>query len=96
LAGRVKKKDIVIVMGLKLNFILKNTKQIGINQTYQDSSSRTSVLKRNVNDKSNLNKSNSKQIQKSVDKNLVKHRVHLLRSSGGIPNKCSSFSRFSL
>lgn len=70
-------------MGLKLSFVVKNTKQTGINQTFRDSSSRTSVLKKNAMD-------NVKQMplvdKNLVDKNQVHHRVHLLRNSGGTPN----------
>lgn len=74
-------------MGLKLNFIVKNTKQIGINQTFQDSSTRTSVLKKNaIYDK-------SKVPSNQVDRNLVHHRIQLLRNSGSVPKKCSSFTR---
>lgn len=85
--ARVKKKDIVIVMGLKLHFIVNTTKQIGINQTFQDSSARTSALRRNaIYDK-------SKVPSNQVDQNLVHHRIKRLRSSGSIPNKCSRFTR---
>jgi hypothetical protein len=73
-------------MGLRLQFIVKNTKQIGINQTFQDSSARTSALKKNVIYDKKKEKPNQ------VDHNLVNHRVHLLRNSGGIP-KCSRLSR---
>jgi hypothetical protein len=75
-------------MGLKLNFIVKNTKQIGINQTFQDSSTRTSVLKKNAQyDKLKLPSN-------QVDKNLVRHRTQLLRNSGSVPRKCLGSTRF--
>jgi hypothetical protein len=67
-------------MGLKLMFLLRNVKQIGVNQTFQDSSTRTSVLRRNA------SKDDSKKVNKKVvDKNMVHHRVQALRKSGGIP-----------
>jgi hypothetical protein len=87
------KKDIVIVMGLKLNFVVQNTKQIGINQTFQNSSARTSALKRNVTDKREVGK--NPYDHKVVDKNGLQHKVRTLRSSGGIP-KVSRPSRLTL
>jgi len=71
-------------MGLKLSFVVKNTKQTGINQTFRDSSSRTSGLKKNAID--NLKKNQALVDKNLVDKNQVHHRVHLLRNSGGTPN----------
>lgn len=74
----------VIVMGLKLVFLLRNVKQDGVNQTYRDSSTRTSALKRNA------SKDDSKRTNKKVvDVNMTYRRVQALRKSGGIPKKCS-------
>ena len=61
------------------------TKQVGINTTFRDASSRTSALK-----KSSLDTEPKRILHKSlVDKNGTSHRVGLLRRSGGIPKKCS-------
>jgi len=82
-------------MRLNLRFVVKNTKQIGINQTYQDSSSRTSVLRKNATNKTITDKKENPLMEKNhVDKNLLHHKVYSLRSSGGIP-KVSQVSRFS-
>lgn len=71
-------------MRLKLTF-RTYTKQIGINTTFQDASSRTSAIK-----KGSLETEPKRILPKSlVDPNGTRHKIGLLRRSGGIPKKCS-------